>query len=195
MTPQPAIGAYGEDLYDRLELIHRDADEANNWALRTYVGALGTVHDVVRTVTSDTEAGAGWSALFDPDRCPAAFLPYLAQHFGVRIPVGTPEATARAMIKTPAGFVRGAVGAVLAAVQQTLTGTQYVSFTDRQDNSFWRWLLVTRPSETPDPGATYRALLSQKRAGVIATHVVTDVTLIDELTGNTAGLAGTIDNL
>ncbi len=192
---RPVVGDYAEDLYARLEPIHRDTDEAAGWPLLTYIGGLGAAHDLVRYITADTDEQRGWSALFDPDRCPADFLPYLGQYFGVRIPVGTPEALARDMIKTPAGFVRCSEAAVIAAVKSTLTGAQYVNFVTRQDDSFWRWLITTRPAETPNAALTYRAILSQKRAGVIATHVVTDETLIDELEGTVDELAGDVDDL
>lgn len=192
---QPAVGDYAEDAYARLEPIHRDTDEANDWPLLTFIGALGSVHDTIRYITADGDGYTSWQALYDPDLCPASFLPYLAQHFGVRIPVGTSEAAARDMIKTPAGLVRCSEAAVITAVQLTLTGTKHVNFETRQDGSFWKWLITTRTDETPSPDATYRAILSQKRAGVIATHVVTDVTLIDELEDTIDDLVGDVDDL
>lgn len=193
--PEPVIGDYGEALYEELEPIHHDVDEDNGWSLRAFLGGLAAPHDVVRAVAIDETDKPALSALYDPDRCPAAFLGWLAQHMGVRLPVGVSEATAREMIKNPAGLQRCSTEALIAAVKLTLTGDKHVGFVERQDDSFWKQLLVTRPAETPDADSTYRAALTQKRGGVVLTHVVTDVVLIDELTGDIDDLPDDIDDL
>lgn len=195
MTLTIPSGVVAESLYERLLPLQEGLSDSTNLPLLRYIETLGSVHDLVRYVTGDTDDYRGWAPLFDVELTPDEFLPYLAQFVGVRIPKGTPPDTAREMIRDPAGFGRTSRAAVLSAVRATLTGARYVGFVERRDDSFWKWLITTRTAETPDADATYRAILSQKRAGVIVTHVVTDMTLIDELVGDIDSQTGDIDSL
>lgn len=71
---------------------------------------------------------AGWSVLLDPDECPTQYLPYSSQFNGTGIQPGTDDATARALIKNEAGFARGTLQAVQAAIeraQSTPDSTRY----------------------------------------------------------------------
>lgn len=191
---QPVVGEFAQAAYDNIEQVHEGLDEERGWPLLHFLRAIGQPFDLVRSVVLPDDAEP-WSPLYDPDLCPAAFLPYLAQHVGVRIPVGTSEASAREMIKNPVGLKRCSREAVIDAVKLTLTGTKHVNFIVRHDDSFWRWLIVTRPSETPDAAATYRAAMSQKRVGVLITHTVTDSVLIEELPDTIDDLSDDIDDL
>lgn len=187
------VGSVGEALYERLAPLGYD-DEAQDWALLILCGALGVMGQSLRDLVADSEAGPGWSSLLDVDRCPAPFLPFLAQFVGVRLPVGVAEAEARERIRTPAGFRRGTPAAIVAAAQRTLIGAKTVSLFER-DGGAYRLTVVTRTSETPDTAATERAIRGEKPAGILLTYVVSASPIITELAGDIDSLAGTTNDL
>src|ERR1039457_5518707 len=57
-----------------------------------------------------------WGRLLDPDLCPYADLPYLAQFVGVEIPKVATEAEARAIVKEEQGFSRGTTASIEVAI-------------------------------------------------------------------------------
>jgi hypothetical protein len=180
---RPVVSAVAEEWYEELET-SQPGDEARGWPLLILLGgmgaAFGKLHDLVR----DTEQGVGWSRVLDPDRALVDELPYTAQFAGVKLTPGITEAEQRAEITSPAAFNRGTPDGLRSAVAQTLTGNQYVFFKE-QEGSPYRVTVVTRTSETP----------AQKPAGLILTHMVTDVRTwleVQQAGGNTwAGVAAT----
>lgn len=73
----------------------------------------------------------GYGKLFNPEECPGKYLPYLGMFVGVSIPVGTPEAEARALIKAESGLQRGTEASVKAAIERSISrfwmpDTEYV---------------------------------------------------------------------
>jgi hypothetical protein len=89
------------------------------------VGALGfdALLELIEEEGSEGEPGwvCAWGKLLDPDLCPAEALPYLGQYVGVTIPVGTPEAEARALVKAKGGTNRGTEAAVVAAIESSIS--------------------------------------------------------------------------
>ena len=89
------------------------------------VAALGfnTLLELFSEEGSEGEAGwvCAWGKLLDPDLCPAEALPYLGNYVGVPIPVGTPEAEARALIRAKAGTNRGTEEAVKAKIEASIS--------------------------------------------------------------------------
>jgi Phage tail protein (Tail_P2_I) len=71
----------------------------------------------------DGEAGfvPAYGKLFDPDLCPAKYLPYLGQFVGVSIPVGASESEARALVKAEAGLNRGTRSSIESAIQRAIS--------------------------------------------------------------------------
>jgi hypothetical protein len=67
-----------------------------------------------------------------------------------------------------------------AAAKRTLTGDDPFILIIERNGSPYRIGAVTRTTQTPDPAVTLAALLSQKPAGLILTHTVSDDALIDE---------------
>lgn len=183
---------FGEALYDRLSPL-TFADEQNGWALLYLCGALARNHQPVREMVAPDE-GPAWSALLDPDRVPVAFLPWLAQVVGERVPDGETEAASRARIKTPQGTSRGKVASLVAAARRTLTGSQFVQVLERTSTAY-TLTVVTLTAETPDAAQTNRDLQAAKPAGLILTHLATNVTIVDALAGTVDALAGTVDAL
>ena len=58
-------------------------------------------------------------------------------------------------------------------------GTKFVDLIERSDvacpsDPAYGLMVVTRPSETPDPDATLTALAAAKPAGIVLLHLVTD---------------------
>lgn len=75
---------------------------------------------------------AGYSILLDPSRCPDGDLGFLAQFPGVVLPLGVDATTARSLIEAESGLNRGTPAAVIAAAKRNLTGTQSVTYIERE---------------------------------------------------------------
>lgn len=188
------VGSYGELLYSRVAPLAY-ADEANGWGLLILCGAIGTMHQTVHDLVSETDDGPGWSPLLDVDRIPAQFLPYLAQIVGERIPDGEPEADARERVRVPQGQRRGTRPALYRTARKRLTGNKTVLVFPR-NGSAYRILVATRTAETPDPAGTEYDLRTEwKPVDLILDYVVVDGAIIEELSGTIDDLAGTIDDL
>jgi hypothetical protein len=164
--------------------------------LITFLTALGEMFDLVyglvanQGYSDDDDYIPGWSILLDPDNCPAQFLPYLGQFNGTVVPPGTDEATARAIVKSESGMQRGtgiggtydsstypAGGAIVAAAQRNLTGTQNVTLIERMSNSgadAYSFLLIVRPEQLLSATALTNAINAVKPAGIVWTLVQSD---------------------
>jgi hypothetical protein len=164
--------------------------------LTPYLTAIGGLFDPVYGIVSnqgfpdDDDYVPGWSVLLDPDNCPAQFLPYLAQFNGTVVPPSTDEATARAIIKSEYGMSRGtglggtytsstypAGGAIVAAAQRNLIGTQSVTLIERMNGSgadAYSFLLIVRPEEVISATAVTAAVNAVKPAGIVWTLVQSD---------------------
>lgn len=184
--------AFGDLLYERLGPLAY-ADDENGNALRHLCDALGTTHAPVHDIVSPDE-GPPWSPLLDPDRAPVTFLPWLAQIVGERVPAGETEAAARTRIKLPQGVKRGKLASLIEAAKRTLTGAKFVQVLERTSSAY-TLTVVTLPAETPNATQTNLDLQAAKPAGLILTHSVTNVTIVDQLAGTVDGLAGTVDAL
>lgn len=185
---------FGAELYEALAPLDY-ADAENGYALRIVCDAVGTMAEELELLTrTDADGHDPWSIIMDAERAPAYMLPYVAQFVGQTIPVGTPEATARALIRSPSNQERGTLAKVEHDVKATLTGSQYVRVIER-DGSPYRFSVFVRTSECPSPAETEAAILSSKPAGLALNFVVADGTTIDELSGSIDALTGTIDDL
>jgi hypothetical protein len=112
-----------------------------------------------------------WGPLFDINVCPQWALPWLAQAVGIRIPAGTDDATARALILEGAGHTVGTVKAMTIAIRLTLVPSRppdpaTVIFRER-DGSAYQLEIITMDVETPDPDVTLRAILAAKPGGLV----------------------------
>lgn len=89
--------------------------------------AIGTMGEPLAEVIEETgypdEAGwvPGYGKIFNPETCPVDFLPYLGNFVGVSIPVGTPEAEARVLIKAESGLERGTEASVKSAIERGIS--------------------------------------------------------------------------
>lgn len=148
-------------------------------SLATFLEAMALGFEPIDQVVRDTDAGPGWSQILDPNRAPAWALTWLAQLVGIQLPAGTPEATARNLIRTPAGWRRGSVGAIQDAVRPLLTGSQTVIVLERTGGAWagadnpYHFSVVTYTSETPDTAAVVAAVNAQKPAGLVVSVTTT----------------------
>lgn len=146
-------------------------------SLVTYLTACAAGREDVDSLVRDTDAGPGWSAILDPDQCPSWALRWLAQLVGIALAPGTPDATARAAIRTPSGWRRGTVQAMKDTVAQTLTSKDPASVfvLERQSGAWastdnpYHFTVATYADDTPDTAATTAAAKTQKPAGLVMT--------------------------
>lgn len=174
--PRPVVSQAAEQLYGILAPLAYD-DERLDWPLLKYCEALaGSLQEVYEYIYAN--GYSAWGIIMDVDNAPFKALPWLAQFVGVTVPPRQAgetdeayDARIRAYIRATPGFDRGTPDAMMAAIQQTLTGTKTVYIRERYGGAY-RIEIITKTNETPDPAATLRAILSQKPAGIQLTHSV-----------------------
>lgn len=169
-------------------------DAENGGVVAALAAALAAPQAVVDDVARETDTHRPWQAALDPDACPAAWLPWLAQFAGVTLLPADDEAAQRQRIKRAAGYRRGTVPAMIEEVKATLTGTQSVTYLRNVDGNPWLQTIVTRTSETPNPAATEQAARRQKVAGVKLTVITSDEPIVDEFTRTIDNLVVAIDD-
>lgn len=193
--PRPTdVSETGERLYEELEPLALE-DEANDWALLVLCGAFGLQWQPITDLTGDAEDGTpGWGSLLDIDNCPDRYLPHLGMYVGTRLDGITDPVTQREAVRSHNNFQRGTRAALIAEVQETLTGTQTVRVLERNEGAY-RLTVITDPTETPDETATLAAILRQKPGGIVLEYYTSVGTTIDELVGEIYVQAGTINGL
>lgn len=172
-------------LYERLPGYVQAADEVQaDRPLLSYLsvggGALDVAAETIRRLTRRAEQPPAVepSALTDPEQADLAWLPWLAQGVGVRLPKVTDEQALRdAVAFASSGWRRGIRAAIADSARSALTGSRYVrvyphSITEPGNGGPWDILLVTRSSETPDVAAVLQAVVDKraKPAGVVLHH-------------------------
>jgi hypothetical protein len=177
---RPAVTALTDRLYAQLPAMYRDADEPLDFPLLRFLSLLGDLAgevDVLHDRVSADEPG-GRSELADPAVADLAWLPWMAQMVGVRLPPNlTGQAARDAVAFASSGYRGGTKAAVADAARSALIGARYVkihdhSITEPGNGGEWDVLLVTRVSDTPDVQAVLDAVVSKraKPAGVVLHH-------------------------
>jgi len=122
--------------------------------LEDYLRAIGTMFAEADAFVGFDAEEEGWSALLDPDTCPANGLPHLAMYVGERLPTGLEEADQREWIRDAPNQIRGTLASIIYAAQRTLTGSRTVSLQERsgvgQTHPEDYITVRTYISETPD---------------------------------------------
>jgi hypothetical protein len=180
--PRPDVADLTDRLYDRLPAMYRDADEPLNFPLLRWLsllldlaGELDVLHDrLVPTDRADT------SELADPATADLAWLPWLAQLVGVRLPRDLTGQAARDAVQfASSGYRGGTKAAVADAAKSELTGTRYAQIYDHSTDTSaigaagkWDVLIVTRTSETPSVARVLDAVVAKraKPGGVVLYH-------------------------
>lgn len=187
------MSALSDRIYAKVAPVARQ-DASFGYPLRKMIEAwCQPIDELASLVASETDdLDPGWAKLLDPTKAPDSSLDWLSQLIGGRLIANEPAASKRAKIASAVGLTRGSPSAIVAAAQPTLTGHKYVGILERT-SSAWTVTVITRTAETPDAAATLRAIMSQKPAGIVLTHVVSDDPIWDEatLTWNAVGAAET----
>lgn len=178
---RPVVGSIAEEIYASLAAF-APGDETRGWALLHLTQAIGMQNQVVRDIVFEDDDGRpGWSSLFDIDRCPAWALDWLGQFVGVRIPPSLVDVEERrAWVRDAAGWRRGRMSTLAAAVRVTLTGARQVvtraryNPADPSNDAAAHLQVKTYTTQTPDPTATERAAQAAKRGGLILHYAVVD---------------------
>jgi hypothetical protein len=180
--PRPDVADLTDRLYDRLPAMYRDADEPLNFPLLRWLsllldqaGELDVLHD--RLAPNDL---ADISELADPATADLAWLPWLAQLVGVRLPRDLTGQAARDAVQfASSGYRGGTKAAVADAAKSELTGTRYAQVFDHSTDASvigaageWDVLIVTRTTETPSVALVLDAVVAKraKPGGVFLYH-------------------------
>jgi hypothetical protein len=121
------------------------------------------------------------SALADPEQADAAWLPWLAQLVGAVLDPAASETERRDTIRyATSGWRGGTRSAIADAARSALTGNKTVTVLPHKkvsggtvvDGTAWDITIVTRSSETPDPGGMLAAIVRKgvKPAGAVLWH-------------------------
>lgn len=165
----PPLESFAANLYRGMAPLTWQ-DDTVGYALAHFSAALGAMFQAVEDLARDTEDSPGWSSVLDLDRCPDAWLPWLAQFVGVTVVPGSTPAEMRARIASTDGFKRGTPAAIKGAAQATLTGSGTVYLRERSTMGTdppYTLEVVTFDGQTPNPTATQNAILAQKPAGLV----------------------------
>lgn len=104
-----------------------------------FLRAASAPYEQVAEITEEIgeQGRPGWvppyAVLLNPETCPVRYLPYLGNFIGVQIPVGTPEAEARALIKAESGIERGTRASVESAISRHLAPGSSFSLIERRN--------------------------------------------------------------
>lgn len=176
MATMPTLTDSGQRLYDSVAPLAAQ-DPQNGYALANYIAALAAMVDPVANIVRDPDDGdtytvPGWAKLFDVNNVDPSWLPWLAQFVGTNLTGVTDVQAQRNLIKSPVGYQRGTVAAMVARAQPTLTGAQTVIVQERVSGNPWAMNVHTYANETPNAALTLQALRSMKRAGIVLTYTV-----------------------
>jgi hypothetical protein len=179
---RPAPSATTERLYAALPELYQAADAElgdgdNGYPLLRFLSLLGDQLDDVEMLIAradyyspdDGGAPGDTSDLADPATADPAWLPWLAQLVGARLPAGLTDAERRAAVAgAVAGYFKGTKQGIEAAARAALTGTKYVRVIPLYAGDQWRLEVRTRTSETASTAAVAAAIVAAnaKPAGV-----------------------------
>jgi hypothetical protein len=188
-----AIGSYGEALYQQVLPMHGPDPDG---LLHDYIGAIA--HPFRGDRRARPRHAAGVRLVGHPrrggvpDEGAAVAVADRGRGAAASARGGDDaqwDAYARAAIVEQAGHKRGTLGAQISAVKDTLTGSKSVRMIERVGANAWQQTLITRTAETPSPSLTLAAWLTQKPAGIVATHTISDDPLWLETTKVWSGVA------
>lgn len=163
---RPTVSDAAERLYAALGA--QTVGDDDQWVLLKLCDALAAPLAQVDTLAADSDAGPGWSALFDLDRCPPEALPYLAQFVGVKPLAGLDDAAQRYRVASTEGWKRGTPAAIIAAAKQWLTGAQTVHLVERLGGDAYRIRVTAYQAQAVDVDQVRVAVTNAVPAGIIA---------------------------
>lgn len=211
---RPTVTGLAEEAFEDLGPVTAPDGEDTGWGalklLHTLLAPLQAIADIVR----DDGDRPGWAVLMDPALCPPEWLRWAGQFYGVRVTPGDPTSAAwveqaRDEVASAAGIRRGTVGAIRAAAQRHLSGTQYVLILER-DTSAYHLTVVVRSAEMSaedtiawadaegsweDWDGAWRgdleaAIRAQKPAALVMDFIPTDGSIWADMSGDWASASG-----
>lgn len=168
--PEPAASDAARELYAALEPAFTAGDEDRDFLTLKICMAIcaGSIDRLRSYLIDDVTNLPAWAVIFDPERCPAEALPYLAQFSGAILMPEMDEAARRAAIEVPEAFSRGRLASLEAVAKRRLTGTKFVQVDERVGGNSWRLRVTTIEAETPEPEQSEADILRyQKPVGVV----------------------------
>lgn len=115
--------------------------------LAMFLDAVGALFDPTASIVQDVgfdgdpDYVSAYGSIFNVETCPTGDLPYLGMFVGASVPIGSSQATARAIVQGESGLQRGTTASIIAAAQRFLTGSQTVTLYER----------LGPDGSTPDP--------------------------------------------
>jgi hypothetical protein len=179
-------------IYGRLPEFYRAADATagsypNDFPLLRYISLIGDQGadiEVLLNRFSYVPPFAGGTPgstcdLVNPVTADSAWLPWMAQLYGVALTAGMTVPEQRAAIgNATAGFLAGSRQSIINIAMSQLTGGQHVQLVDHANNDPWQVQIITRASETPQPSTVVSAVIAAnaKPAGVALTQIYYEAT-------------------
>jgi hypothetical protein len=185
------MSQFGQDLYATLTPL-AVGDDQRGFPVAILCGAFGEMFKDVEQVARAQPGREPYQQAFDINAAPTWLYPWLGQVVGVRDINGLSPALQKAKIIAEAGFYRGSVAALQAAIAATLTGTQTVRVVERTPDA-WSLSAVTNPSETPNPTLTGKVAQAAKLAMVVLSVNQSSVPIVDQGTRTIDAATNTID--
>lgn len=169
---RPVVHPTTERIYDALPGVYLAADAAqaagtSGYPLLRYLSLLadqlGELVDLLQRFDyyspDDGGAPGDTSDLTDPATADPAWLPWLAQLVGAKLPAGLSVAQQRnAIAGVVGGYLKGTKAGIAAAAQTALTGTKYARVIPLYGGDQYRIELRTRTSETASTAAVLAAV-------------------------------------
>lgn len=179
--------------YDLLPLAYREADARQDYPLLRWlsllVDQLGEVSDAVDAIDVRTpdEGGAvgDTSALTDPVTADPAWLQWLGQFVGLRLPSSYTPAQMRAAIEA-ANFARGTKKTIEAIARRYLVPGATLVITERVGDR-WHYTVHAYTSQVTSPDALLAALQLENPAGMVLTLSITGGSYSDLADGMSGG--------
>jgi hypothetical protein len=177
VTPLPDdLRLTGRELYENSRPAAY-ADDVNDQAWARLADALSYLLDPVAVVTRPEDGSEAWTVLADPWRCPAEWLPVLAQWAGIRRADAYTEEQLRELIATGGpGFWRGVKANMIAAVRKYFPpgfeADRFLYFEERaavtgdENVDAYAFRVFTYSFVDVDEDAVRRALFHAKPAGL-----------------------------
>lgn len=194
-APPPLVPDPGPTLprlYSRLPEHYRTADAADGYPLYRWLAGIGSQIGALELLinrldfytTNDGGQPGDTSDLTDPTTADPRWLEWLAQLVGVRLDPSLTDLERRdAVAFASSGWRAGTKQAITDAARVALTGTKYAQVYDHTifapgDGDVWDVLIITRGTETADPAAVLRTVITRgaKPAGVVLHHRSFDTT-------------------
>lgn len=166
-VPPFELGEVAQELYTSTASLTYD-EVALGFPWATYLASVGLlIEDEMILVGGDGEHEP-WTALADPERCPASWLNVLAQWGGLRNRSAYSEAELRQILGPHApGLWRGTKGAMIAAAQRFIGPDQPLYFEERADGDAYFLRCFTYDFSGGDPVQINAALIGAKPAGIV----------------------------